>query len=438
MLSPLLLLPLLLLLARHALSSPNPQSQTGGDALNDTSPTNGTGSATNTTQDGSTYDFYGDLSTNSTNSTSSLFGNDTLDALLESTNYFDPNAKLTQAQGEDILKAAYQREVALVQYRKAHTQPETLTPEEEAQALAALNSTFDPSVSNGTYFYDNGTFIDDGNATYSDGNGTYFANGTYIDANGTAYDYWNDTLFDSNGTYSDNSTFYDFNATQTDFNATYLNYTADPTYDPCGPKQQDGTLFDTCTVDPDGRPNVNGSALVYYDDYPGVYSVNCLPFPQNLTAGDNSSFAGAPMRDTKKLNLTACEASYQKFCSSIQESEGAHPPTGQWIWNDWSPGCAMGMWLPGNDPTGRAPYPDKVRCEYGIFRMMALECGQYEGEDSQIASVNVARFQGNGSTGVQVNAGYPSYIISPEVLTALGVLAYDQSQWANAQNLGGP
>ncbi|KAL8818753.1 MAG: hypothetical protein Q9223_002679 [Gallowayella weberi] len=406
--SPLLLL---LLLARHAFSSPHPQPQSGND----------------------------DLASNSTDSDSLLSGNDTLDALLESTHYFDPDAKITQEQGEEILKASYQREVALLQYRQAHTNPETLTPEEQAEALAALNQTSNSSDINGNYTYDNGSYYDDGNATYSDGNGTYFSNGTYIDANGTSYDYWNDTSFYGNGSYSDNFTYYDdFNGTDADINGTYLNYTAEPVYDPCGPKQQDGSGFDTCTVDPDGRPNVNGSALVYYDDYPGFYSVNCLPFPQNATAGDNSSFAEAPMRDTKKLNLTACEANYAKFCASIQESEGASPPTGQWLWNDWSPGCAMAMWLPSNQTTpGHAPYPDQVRCEYGIFRMMALQCGEYEGPDSQIAAVNVARFPGNGSTGAQVNEGYPSYIIAPEVLSTLGALSYDQSQWANAQNLAG-
>ncbi|KAL8692448.1 MAG: hypothetical protein Q9224_003954 [Gallowayella concinna] len=430
----------LILLARSALSSPYPTEQGEEDSLrSDDVSTTGT----------SNYD---DFATNSTNSTDFEASHNALEALLNSTRYFEPGAKISLKQGQEVIKASYQVEVALRAYINAET-VDTLTPEDE---FVDFNQTLDDNSTwfgdgNATLGYGNVTIfanetlgygnvtifangtISDGNGTFangtlSDGNGTYFANGTYIAANGTIYDLWNYTSLYGN---------------DTEFGDGYANYTAEPLFDPCGPTVQDGTVFDTCTVDPDGRPNVNGSALVYYSDYPGAYSVQCLPFPHNGTAGgDNSSFTEAPMRTTQQLNLTACEANYEKFCGSIAETNVSSAPQSQWIWNDWAPGCAMAMWLPGDEnpsgeASGRAPYPDTVRCEYGIFRMMALQCGDYTGPDSQIASVNVARFQGNGSTGMQVNSGYPSYIIAPEVLSVSGGLAYDQSKWMDDGTLGG-
>ncbi|KAL8771414.1 MAG: hypothetical protein Q9209_003082 [Squamulea sp. 1 TL-2023] len=183
--------------------------------------------------------------------------------------------------------------------------------------------------------------------------------------------------------------------------------------DPCGPKVQDGTEFDTCTVDPDGTANTEGSPFVYFTEEPAPYGVQCLPMPANL--GEPGAFSDdAPTRKIRQLNTTACD--YTNFCESIQPP--LTPPKDQWIWNTLGgEGCALAMWL--SSDVGAAPLPDKTRCEYGIFRTMALYC-EGGGNSSQIAAVNVRQLQGGGRTGMQVNSGYPSYLIAPEALTVLG------------------
>ena len=186
--------------------------------------------------------------------------------------------------------------------------------------------------------------------------------------------------------------------------------------DPCGPDVQDGTQFNTCTRDPDGTINDAGSPFVHqsYDNEPSFYGASCLPMP--AAAG---AIANAPTRTTIPLNASACH--FTEFCASIDPSDpNSNPPTDQWIWNSWSEGCALAIWLP-SDPAA-ADWPDPSRCEFGIFRTMATYCehGQEEGEKNEISAVNVKQLQGGGGTGMQVNAGYPSYIVSPEVLSALG------------------
>ncbi|KAL8787739.1 MAG: hypothetical protein Q9213_002059 [Squamulea squamosa] len=181
--------------------------------------------------------------------------------------------------------------------------------------------------------------------------------------------------------------------------------------DPCGPKVQDGTEFDTCTVDPDGTANTEGSPFVYYTEEPAPYGVQCLPMPAN--SGEAGAFTNAPTRTTQPLNTTSCD--YTSFCASIQPP--LNPPKDQWIWNTLGgPGCALAMWL-SSDPNA-APLPDKTRCEFGIFRTMALYC-EGEAKSNPIAAVNVKQLQGGGKTGMQVNSGYPSYLIAPETLTVL-------------------
>ncbi|CAL8582309.1 hypothetical protein XPA_007976 [Xanthoria parietina] len=177
--------------------------------------------------------------------------------------------------------------------------------------------------------------------------------------------------------------------------------------DPCGPDVQDGTQYDTCTRDPDGTINDAGSSFVDYSTEPKFYSVTCMEFPGANATG---SFADAPTRTTQPLNATACK--YKEFCASL---ENRSAPTDQWIWNSYEPGCALGMWL-SSDPKA-ADWPDASRCEYGIFRLMSLYC--FNGTNDDVATVNVAQLQGGGSTGMQVNAGYPSYIVAPEVLSVL-------------------
>ncbi|KAL8713805.1 MAG: hypothetical protein Q9225_006715, partial [Loekoesia sp. 1 TL-2023] len=91
-----------------------------------------------------------------------------------------------------------------------------------------------------------------------------------------------------------------------------------------------------------------------------------------------------------------------------------------WHWNtDGGEGCAVGIWLPGGE--GVADTPDRIRCRDAIYGTMALYCneggdGGDGGPQSQVAAVNLVKLPGNGTTGQQSNAGYPSYVIAPEVL----------------------
>ncbi|KAL8728431.1 MAG: hypothetical protein Q9166_005393 [cf. Caloplaca sp. 2 TL-2023] len=183
-------------------------------------------------------------------------------------------------------------------------------------------------------------------------------------------------------------------------------YLPKPT-DPCGPARQDGTEFNTCTVNPDGTPNYEGSPFVYFSDEPAPYGVQCLPMPAR--AGEGQGTSNAPTRTVAQLNIDACNP--KPFCESIPNA-----PRDQWVWNTWNEtqGCAMAMWLPAGE--GVAPLPDETRCELGIFKTMGLYCEE-GGPTNQIAAVNVRRLPGNGTTGEQANSGYPSYIIAPEALT---------------------
>ncbi|KAI4235787.1 MAG: hypothetical protein L6R40_006382 [Gallowayella cf. fulva] len=229
-----------------------------------------------------------------------------------------------------------------------------------------------------------------------------------------AIEYWETNTYADDIPYATRSDDYIDVAAPTDTGNFY--YTEPKPTDPCGPKRQDPSenLFDTCTVDPDGTENVEGTSFVYHSKNPAPYGVQCLPFPAGSNTTD--SFANAPTRTVQQLNTTACEAGYRPFCQSIQPPH--NPPKDQWIWNEFGgPGCALGMWL-SSDPNA-APIPDVTRCVYGIFRTMAMIC-EDGGPESQVAAVNVVKLQGGGATGQQVNAGYPSYIVAPETLTTLG------------------
>lgn len=176
--------------------------------------------------------------------------------------------------------------------------------------------------------------------------------------------------------------------------------------DPCGPAVQDGTEFDTCTVDPDGTPNKNGSPFVYFTEEPAPYGVQCLPLPNaNNTSG---GFANAPPVNASELNVHNCDI--DSFCDGMVTSNF---PTNQWVWNtNGGPGCAIGMWYPGGE--GVAKKPDATRCKKGIFGTMGLYCAD-GGPSSQVAAVNLVHLPTRTNTGVQVNAGYPSYIMAPHI-----------------------
>ncbi|KAI4125963.1 MAG: hypothetical protein LQ338_003989 [Usnochroma carphineum] len=171
--------------------------------------------------------------------------------------------------------------------------------------------------------------------------------------------------------------------------------------DPCGPAVQDGTEFNTCTVNPDGKNNTDGSPFVYWTTDPSYYGVQCLP----LNSQTNASSTSVPQLNTKNC-------AYESLCTAMQSEDFAR---GMWHWDtSGGVGCAIGVWLPSGD--GVAQTPDKTRCRDGIYGMMDLYCAD-GGPQSQVAAVNLVKFPGGAAgTGQQANAGYPSYIIAPQVL----------------------
>ncbi|KAL8939746.1 MAG: hypothetical protein Q9216_003190 [Gyalolechia sp. 2 TL-2023] len=177
--------------------------------------------------------------------------------------------------------------------------------------------------------------------------------------------------------------------------------------DPCGPAVQNGEQWDTCTIHEDGTLNTDGSPFVWFADEPSYYGVQCLPMPNNTSDGVDNA---VPYLDVTKCNM-------DEMCNSIQENS----IKGAWRWNTDGEGCALGVWLPQGE--GVAQIPDTVRCRDAIYGMAGLYCtlggpqGGDGGRQSQVASINLKALPGGGGTGEQVDAGYPSYIIAPEVLT---------------------
>ncbi|KAI4145804.1 MAG: hypothetical protein LQ341_002265 [Variospora aurantia] len=166
------------------------------------------------------------------------------------------------------------------------------------------------------------------------------------------------------------------------------------TSDPCGPKVQDGTQFNTCTRNPDGTTNVDGSPYVHYTEEPAYYGVQCLPAAPGVT---------------QKLDLEQCE--FSRLCNATQKEEYSRD---EWHWDEYGgEGCAVGIYIPGGaDVTEVAMKPDRTRCEYAIFRTMGLYC---EG-GGEIAAVNVQTLPAGDAPGEAANPGYPRYIIAPQIL----------------------
>ncbi|KAL8639281.1 MAG: hypothetical protein Q9228_003674 [Teloschistes exilis] len=192
-----------------------------------------------------------------------------------------------------------------------------------------------------------------------------------------------------------------------DPSGTYM-YELPKATDPCGPAVQDGTEFDTCTVDPDGQENINGSPYVWFSGEPSSYGVQCLPIP---TRNSSNGFSNAPAFNSSAYHRNSTQCQIESFCEGMVTDNF---PKNQWVWNtNGGPDCAVGMWMPAEE--GAAKKPDKTRCMYGIYGTMALYCEDGL-EDGQIAAVNVKRLpQGGGDTGEAVNAGYPSYLLAPYI-----------------------
>ena len=175
--------------------------------------------------------------------------------------------------------------------------------------------------------------------------------------------------------------------------------------DPCGPAVQDPYTPPTCNDNRNGSSvedfdNINDlgydPSYVYQVATPAPYGVQCL----------NSSSSSASIK-TKSCKLTTTD-----ICEKIRSR---HSPHGKWVWSSiGGAGCAMGYWLPKYD--GSAPAPDTTRCEDGIYGTMLDLCTSLEDNYYgvfNIAAVNLEQLPSTNGTGIQVNAGYPSYIIAP-------------------------
>ncbi|KAL9581358.1 MAG: hypothetical protein Q9212_003949 [Teloschistes hypoglaucus] len=278
-----------------------------------------------------------------------------------------PQTPEQQAQGEADLKADFEAQVAAYQQVKDAPNATALTPEEtaaEEALLAELSANYS-----------------DPNANYSDP----YAN--YSDPYANYSDTGNGSWLDPTGTYS---------------------YELPKATDPCGPAIQNGTDFDTCTVDPDGTENINGSPYVWFAGEPASYGVQCLPLP---TRNSSNGFGNAPAFNSSAYVRNTTQCQIESFCTGMVTDNF---PKNQWVWNtNGGPDCAVGMWMPAE--AGAAKKPDKTRCMYGIYGTMGLYCEDGV-EDAQIAAVNVKRLpQGGGDTGEAVNAGYPSYLLAPYI-----------------------
>ncbi|KAG7008868.1 mediator of RNA polymerase II transcription subunit 12 [Physcia stellaris] len=174
--------------------------------------------------------------------------------------------------------------------------------------------------------------------------------------------------------------------------------------DPCGPAVQDNYTPPTCNDDGGSSStdfnNINDlgydPSIVIQVATPAPYGVMCL----------NSSTSQATIKTNN------CDRTTTDICKKIQSK---YSPRGKWIWSSiGGAGCAMGYWLPHYN--GSAPPPDTKRCEEGIYGTMLDRCTSLEDNYfgvSNIAAVNLRRLPSTNGTGMQVNVGYPSYIIAP-------------------------
>ena len=174
--------------------------------------------------------------------------------------------------------------------------------------------------------------------------------------------------------------------------------------DPCGPAIQDSPNYpNTC------------AAKVELTTTPSSYGVYC----------------GADGPTT--TNWSACQPDLLSgVCSLFAWSTY---PKGAWVWTDPGQGCAVGVWIPaGTDGlgAGAAMTPSTERCTDLILQAMNGSCSTTTAA-SDIASVNIAAlpsFSDVRQTGVQVNAGYPSFILAGKSPKGLNLT---EVGWTTAQ-----
>ncbi len=186
--------------------------------------------------------------------------------------------------------------------------------------------------------------------------------------------------------------------------------------DPCGPLIQDNPNYpDTCNVKP---------ATV---QSPAAYGVLCSP--ENPSNYQGTGY----IHGETQMNWESCMISAKQICADVNNAAN---PTGYWIWSYQQKGCAVGIYLPGLP--GSAPPPTPERCETLIFQGMVDGCSATATGNS-MASVNLvdkpSYLPSNIAQGSQVNAGYPSYVISP---TVPGWLGDPAAPWPNPDSVRNP
>ncbi|KAI4175438.1 MAG: hypothetical protein LQ343_001637 [Gyalolechia ehrenbergii] len=161
---------------------------------------------------------------------------------------------------------------------------------------------------------------------------------------------------------------------------------AAPGTDACGPFDHTGDAgFNTC------------STQVVASGEPEPYGIIC---------GRDSS-----MKIPTKIKY--CMESAQDMCRWLAQNRLV---AGEWHWtgdNMMSP-CRVGIYLPAGP--GSAPSPNYNRCLNSIYQPMIMGC-IYQGA-FKVATVNLAALPdiSKGSSGKAVNAGYPSYAVSPKAM----------------------
>ena len=171
--------------------------------------------------------------------------------------------------------------------------------------------------------------------------------------------------------------------------------------DPCGPVHQDTPDYpNTC------------NAKVDLVQFPLAYGVNCSS--RNPSDVHPSGFKAEQI----EMAWGNCMSSVQQICRTVDNSSN---PTGYWIWSYQTEGCAVGVYLPSF--SGSAPPPSPERCQTLIFEAIVNSCSTTT-IPSSMGSVNVVSnpsyLMSDISQGSQVNAGYPSYIVSPTMPGWLG------------------
>lgn len=149
--------------------------------------------------------------------------------------------------------------------------------------------------------------------------------------------------------------------------------------DPCGPAIQGPNLpKNTCnhTIDRVTAPSIYGALLSNDGTGLEITWYNCIPVVYDVCTAFNAS-------DT---------------------------PVGVWNWTDPGSGCVMGFWLPPYN--GSAPKPSYEACMDNIYIPMFNIGMDYGGTAYNQVTVNIVRMPDDYQTGMQVDAGYPSYTIT--------------------------